>query len=253
MLNLKSFDDRFKQWTHESWVATMIKIGSILLVVVNAFFGLVERRAEVVTLFGLDKCYLFDPGSGKADRSKPKRDCVPGKVSYVKWTDPNHEDDVDLPQVAQITDRPNRVLQILSASGGRIVWGQQKLIRITNGKEEWQSEPKDYWLAVQGGESVPNWMLLKMPRQRGDGFVVRNISIGDQCANVAPAELPKTGVSLIEFFIENDAAKILQEKSESFIYWRTVPFYCDQDVGSAFRFGRDFSADGFKLAQAIVD
>ena len=35
---------RLRQWARESWVAQIIKAGSILVVVVNAIFGVLEKK-----------------------------------------------------------------------------------------------------------------------------------------------------------------------------------------------------------------
>ena len=50
------------------------------------------------------KCYRFDPQSGEQAKSLGERPCLPGKLVYLKYWDPNSYDP-SLPN-----DRPNRVL-----------------------------------------------------------------------------------------------------------------------------------------------
>lgn len=241
MLSLSSLDERFKRWMRDSWIATIIKVVTILIVVVNAFFDFVERRDEAVNIF-FDKCYLLDPSSGKPDKTKPKRDCVFGQISFFKWTDPNQEGDSDLPAVGQqVVDRPNRVLQIVDVVNGQVVWGQQKLVRVENGKETWQPAAGDRWIPVNEGATLPH------------GFVLRDIQNNPRCAGIAPDDLRKTPVQLNEFFIASDAEKSLQETGTAFVYYRPITFFCDQEIGSGFRFGPSFGPSDFRLTQVVSD
>ena len=50
---------RLRQWARELWVAQIIKAGSILVVVVNAIFGVLEKKDEAVRWLGWYKCHVL--------------------------------------------------------------------------------------------------------------------------------------------------------------------------------------------------
>jgi len=244
-----------RRWSNESWLGRLIKAGSILVVVVNAIFGVIEKRDDVVKWLDLDKCHTFDPASGKLDYRSHRRACLPGRITFVKWTDPNHYERND------VVDRPNRVLQVVRADEGQILWGEQKLLKVDAAKEIWEAQPQLFWLAIQGGAAVPAWQLLNRAPGGGQrtqdsaGFVLRKINlVASECTNISKENLRTTPVQSLEFFIENADIQVETKSDRSFfVYTRTVPVFCDQDLGATFRLGREFSPTGFRLAQVHGD
>jgi hypothetical protein len=244
---------RARRWSDESWLGRLIKAGSIAVVVVNAIFGVAEKRDDLVKWLDLDKCNNFDPVTGESARSPERRTCLFGRITFIKWTDPNHYTPND------VVDRPNRVLQVVRANEGEVIWGEEKLLSVRDDKETWESQPQLFWLAIQGGAPVPAWQLLaRVPQgeEDGAGFVLRKITVvASNCANISPANLRTTPVQTLEFFIENAAARLEKKKTDTpfFVYDRTVTVFCDQGIDPAFRLGRDFSSTGFRLAQVWTD
>lgn len=246
---------RVKEWLHEWWIADIIKAAGITVVVVNAIFGVGEKYDDVSKWLGWDTCHLYDLSSGVQNKKLLERPCLKGKITFIKWTDTTLEGNNNDRVVAA---RPNRVLQVVSADGGIVTWGEQSLQQVRDGKEIWDLSPRLYWTAVQGGEAVPTWLLLDQdmdPAERQTtSFVLRRLDvIKPECGGLSATKLRATSVDVLEFALENTAPDSLRAKQSPSIYWRSVPYFCDQDMSSAFRFGPAFGELGFPLAQAVTD
>jgi hypothetical protein len=81
--------------------------------------------------------------SEKSDEQSPSRKCLSDRITFIKYTypikDPNSEAERD---AEEVIDRPNRVLQVLSAEDGQVTWGEQKLLKLDKGKPIWESTPR---------------------------------------------------------------------------------------------------------------
>ena len=70
----------------------------------------------------VQECFRFDPQSGEPNKALGQRPCLPGKLVFLKYWDPNNYD-ASLP-----SDRPNRVFQAKGTSGdGHVRWREQNL------------------------------------------------------------------------------------------------------------------------------
>lgn len=68
-------------------------------------------------------------------------------------------------------------------------------------------------------------------------------NIGD-CAKIPAAQIRTTTIGVRELFIRNTDPNNLPLKNGVYVYKRWVPFFCDQVIGSSFRFGEAFSPLG---------
>ena len=77
----------FRQWRRESWVAAIITTGGILVVVLNAVVGVLDKKTQAIKFLGWNKCYVFDPKTEEPN-TKLERPCLPGKITFVTWKYP---------------------------------------------------------------------------------------------------------------------------------------------------------------------
>ena len=266
-LHVKKWKDKawggFQKWKEESWVVSTIKAISIIAVVVNAVFGIFEKKDEIVEWFGLDRCHMFNPVTAKQDSRLPERPCWPKHVTFVEWTYPFKDNPDD------IVNRPNRIFQLVSINGGEIEWGEQRL-EMVNKREKWQHSPTRYYDALQGGELIPSWEVLhRNEAVDGDsGFILRRMDIvGQNCSSSLTESSPLVqevpigfdfrvmfaGVPEEEFFVQNAQKHNGGNLLRSYIYMRTITAFCGQDLGTSFRIGQDFSRNGFQVSIALMD
>lgn len=188
----------------------------------------------------VQKCYKFDPQSGEPSKALGPRPCLPGKLVFLKYWDPNNYD-ASLP-----SDRPNRVFQAKGMSGdGHVRWSEQNLTGVANKLETWGVQNHDWVTVVEdmgigGGEN---------------GFVLRRIDLqpipvgGDK--NQCDTEGGKRDV--LEFAFPHDILSHLDKGAYPTVRMRWVRVSCAQEVGFNPLVGPNFTDTGWRVVEAAVD
>jgi hypothetical protein len=243
---------------------------TVLVIFLNATVDLIEKGEDITRWFGLDRCYQYNPATGRQDSSLPARACLPGKITYIKYLYP-------YAYPGAPADRPNRVLQVISVQNGQIAWTEQAFLGMQGKKEKWD-KGKSFWMELEGGQDVPTFGALDQPDNPeigvtipASGFVMRRLDILQrECRELKPPQTRTTPVSVFEYFVENPLDRNatgfsrfieglfrggLQDLSGKhvYVYSRWTSFFCDQDLSTFFKFGPSFGATGYEVTQQAVD
>ena len=186
------------------------------------------------------KCYKFDPQSGEQTKSLGERPCLPGKLVYLRYWDPNNYDP-SLP-----IDRPNRVFQAKGMTpDGHMRWSEQNLTSVINKLETWSTQSHD-WVTVVEDTGIGGG---------ANGFVVRRIDLqpipvgGDK--NQCDTEGGKRDV--LEFAFPHDIPSQLANGTYPTVRMRWVRVSCAQEVGFNPLVGPDFIDTKWRIVAAAAD
>lgn len=185
------------------------------------------------------KCYRFDPQSGEQTKSLGERPCLPRKLVYLKYWDPNNYDP-SLP-----SDRPNRVFQAKDVTvDGHVRWSEQNLISVANSQETWSTQSHD-WVTVVEDTGIGG----------GTGLVLRRIDLQPipvgQGKNQCETEDGKRDV--LEFAFPRDVLSQLSHGTYPTVRMRWVRVSCSQEVGVNPLVGPDFIDTKWRIVAAAED
>lgn len=186
------------------------------------------------------KCYRFDPQSGEPNKALGERPCLPGKLVYLKYWDPNNYDP------SWPSDRPNRVLQAKGMIGDdHVRWSEQDLTSVANKLETWGTQNHD-WVTVVEDTGIGGGV---------NGFVLRRIDLqpipvgGDK--NQCDTEGGKRDV--LEFAFPRDILPQLANGAYPTVRMRWVRVSCTQEVGFNPLVGPDFIDTKWRIVAAATD
>ena len=104
----------------------------IIIAIALAFFIVFPAKARV--------CYPYTPINDVPDTSRAPRQCLHGRLSYVKWIDESGYPAVDRATGRWPNDRANRSLAITGVDeNGTPIWTEQNLLRIDADRSYWQA------------------------------------------------------------------------------------------------------------------
>jgi hypothetical protein len=137
---------------------SVIRLKYVLLTLLAATFltfGFVSTPREILAeIFGPRVCYPYDPISDKPDKLRPRRDCVSGELSYVKWIDENAYSATDRETGRYPNDRANRALSMTAVEpNGTRVWAEQNLTRIDSNRAYWPVPSSSGWTEIAEGST----------------------------------------------------------------------------------------------------
>lgn len=166
-------------------------------------------------------CYVVNAETGQPDKKLGKRDCRPGKLTFIKWVDeaeyPGRDPDTDrLPN-----DRANRALSFERFdSAGNTIWTETNLVRAVEGRSFWTG-PRGGWLEVATTESSGR-----------KGLLLRRGNVNESVSCLAQGEKNPCGalagdVCLLEAFVPSDIDKKLKERNNPLMCYRWATFKCD--------------------------
>jgi hypothetical protein len=199
-----------------------------------AIIAIVDPMPRPIT----QKCYRFDPQTGEQNKSLGARPCLPGRLVYLKYWDPNKYDPA-LP-----SDRPNRVFQAKDLEDGHVRWTEQNLISVANSQETWSTQSHD-WVTVVENIGIGE----------GIGFVLRRIDLqpipAGQGKNQCETEDGKRDV--LEFAFPRDIVSLLSAGTFPTVRMRWVRVSCSQEIGFNPLVGPDFVDTKWRIVAAAAD
>jgi hypothetical protein len=161
---------------------SVVRLKYLLLILIAAIcmvIAFVPPAREVIgQIFGPRVCHPYDPISDAPDRSRPRRDCLSGRLSYVKWVDESAYSAVDRQTGRWPNDRANRALSIARVdASGTPIWLEQNLLRVDGNRIYWQPPPTDGWTEVVGASTqvVPGQTGALLRRNFQECDSVRNL------------------------------------------------------------------------------
>ena len=148
------------------WLQTIsvIRLKYILIIAFLGIFAAVmfvpNVRDFVTAFFRRQVCYPYSPVDDKPDKTQPKRKCLPGRLSYVKWIDEEAYKDkwgtniTEMRTGRWVNDRANRSLTITRVGeDGTPIWTEQNLLRSDNGSDYWQPLTPGGWTEIAGAST----------------------------------------------------------------------------------------------------
>jgi hypothetical protein len=256
--------DRITGWEDRSKSSSWLWLLTVVLVLINTVFQLAEKKDDLVRWFGWDRCHQYNPSTEQEDSSLPNRECLPGRITFIKYLYP-------YPEPNAPADRPNRVLQLVSVQSGQMIWKEQAYLGMKDGRENWD-RGLTFWMVLENGQDVPTWAALNTSNNSeigvsipASGFIMRRLDIlPEACKNVDALQSRNVPVSVFEYFVENseiedrsgftmllDRVKGVNRADVSgknvYLYSRWARLFCDQDLSTSFRFGPDFSKTGYRI------
>jgi len=244
-----------------------------LVVAVVVFFSTGERLEDLSKWFGFDECHYYNLETGKRNWwnvFEEKRKCMPGEVTFVRWTDSynyNYRDD--------IKHIPNRVLQVVGSNGSTREWREATL----GAPGKWDSQHGSMWISVAGAENVPLYQIIspeevgRLQKESAEaedqdpskfhqggriGMVLRrpipaidrcNITVHEQF--IVNDNISDVYLAILEAWIEypRDADANGSDDHKNSIYIRWINAKCGEDIGANYRTGGYFS----KVADDKID
>jgi hypothetical protein len=185
------------------------------------------------------QCYEFDPQTGEQKKSLGLRPCIPGKVVFLKYWDPNNYDPT-MPR-----DRANRVFQAKGLIRDHVRWTEHNLTSVDGPLEDWSSQSHD-WVTVVEDISIGGGQI---------GFVLRRIDLqpipvgGGK--NQCDVEDGKRAV--LEFAFPRDSAAQIADGRRPTVRMRWILVSCLNQVGEDPLVGPDFKDTKWPIVAAISD
>jgi hypothetical protein len=224
LTSLRSLGTRLERNIESKWTGRLAVI-SALIIIISTLAGVVTYSK---TLFKYafspsDTCYMLDPKTETKARDGWSRHCASGRITFIKWHDPEQYSATQYDQPSSTykwpNDRPNRVAQLFSTDEvPNGVWFEQDLDWVKGDTQDWNYYSHKYLAISNATNTVVGGKI---------GILLRRFDLDwPQCVS-SSSQRP-----LFEIYFNNDIVEGLAKGEAQYLFLRVANIPCGQDPGT---------------------